>query len=186
MPESASTDMTAAMNAHRAGFDVAMGFRYVRVAADEVVMEYEIGAQHRQPYGIVHGGVHCAIVESACSTGAGMAALARGQSVVGVENHTSFIHAEDAGSAVAAALRAPAGIYNVVDDEPMTRAEAGQVLAAANGRRRALTIPRPLQAMAPASAKGLAASLRESNAKLKAATGWAPAHPSIRGSWPGS
>ena len=41
MPESASTDMTAAMNAHRAGFDVAMGFRYVRVAADEVVMEYE-------------------------------------------------------------------------------------------------------------------------------------------------
>ncbi|HJR26137.1 MAG TPA: NAD-dependent epimerase/dehydratase family protein, partial [Acidimicrobiales bacterium] len=51
--------------------------------------------------------------------------------------YTSFVHADDAGSAVAAALRAPAGIYNVVDDEPMTRAEAGQVVAAANGRRRA-------------------------------------------------
>jgi nucleoside-diphosphate-sugar epimerase len=99
--------------------------------------------------------------------------------------YTSFIHAEDAGSAVAAALRAPAGIYNVCDDEPMTRAEAGQVLAAANGRRRAYAIPRPLQALAPAMARGLAASLRESNARFKAATGWTPAHPSIRGSWPG-
>jgi nucleoside-diphosphate-sugar epimerase len=101
------------------------------------------------------------------------------------DTYTSFIHAEDAGSAVAAALRAPAGIYNVVDDEPLTRAEAGRVLAGANGRRRALTIPRLLRAVAPASAKVLATSLRESNARFKAATGWAPAHPSIRGSWPG-
>jgi nucleoside-diphosphate-sugar epimerase len=102
------------------------------------------------------------------------------------DGYMSFIHAEDAGSAVAAALRAPAGIYNVGDDHPMTRAEAGEVLAAANGRRRAFAIPRLVRALAPASAKRLAASQRVSNARFKAATGWAPAHPSIRGSWPGS
>ena len=79
------------------GLDETLGFRYVTATADEVVIEYTIGAQHRQPYGIVHGGVHCAAVESACSTGAGIAAMTRGQAVVGVENHTSFIHAARAG-----------------------------------------------------------------------------------------
>ena len=76
MAEERARDAVAALNAHRAGFDMAMGFRYLRATADEIVMEYEIGPEHRQPYGIVHGGVHCAIVESACSTGAGLAALA--------------------------------------------------------------------------------------------------------------
>ena len=47
----------------------------------------------RQPYGIVHGGVHCAAVETVCSTGAALNAIPRGQAVVGIENHTSFIHA---------------------------------------------------------------------------------------------
>jgi uncharacterized protein (TIGR00369 family) len=93
MSKSEATDPAAVLNAHRDGFDRAMDFRYVRASGDEVVMEYDIGPQHRQPYGIVHGGVHCAVVESVCSTGAGIAALARGQAVVGVDNHTSFIHA---------------------------------------------------------------------------------------------
>jgi uncharacterized protein (TIGR00369 family) len=76
-----------------AGFDSTMGFRFVTITPDEVVIEYDIGDHHRQPYGIVHGGVHCAAVETACSTGAGMNARARNQAVVGVENSTSFIHA---------------------------------------------------------------------------------------------
>lgn len=75
------------------GFDGTMGFNLVRATAEEVVIEYEIDDRHRQPYGIVHGGVHCAAVETACSMGAGINAAARGQAVVGVENHTSFIHA---------------------------------------------------------------------------------------------
>ena len=79
------------------GFDAAMSFDYVSVSGDEVVIEYDVGEPHLQPYGIVHGGVHCAAVESACSTGAGIFAMARGQGVVGVENHTSFIHAVRSG-----------------------------------------------------------------------------------------
>lgn len=80
-----------------AGFDSAMGFRIVHASTDEIVLEYDIDHRHRQPYGIVHGGVHCAAVESACSMGAGMNATARGQAVVGVENHTSFLHAVRSG-----------------------------------------------------------------------------------------
>jgi uncharacterized protein (TIGR00369 family) len=80
------------------GWDRTMGLRIVRASRDEVVAEYEVDARHHQPYGIVHGGVHCTAVETVCSTGAGLDATARGQSVVGVENHTSFVRAVRAGT----------------------------------------------------------------------------------------
>ena len=79
------------------GLDQHVGIRIVRCGADEVVLEYDVDDRHRQPYGIVHGGMHCTAVESACSMGAAMAAAPRGQSVVGVENHTSFVHAVRSG-----------------------------------------------------------------------------------------
>ena len=75
------------------GFDGAMGFDLLIATRDEVVVEYTIEDKHRQPYGIVHGGVHCAVFETVCSTGAAMDAMPRGQSVVGLENHTTFVRA---------------------------------------------------------------------------------------------
>ncbi|HEV7730712.1 MAG TPA: PaaI family thioesterase [Candidatus Binatia bacterium] len=77
--------------------DGVLGFQLVSATRDEVVIEYTIDERHHQPYGIVHGGVHCAVIESACSTGAGVDAMSRGLSVVGVENHTSFVRAIRAG-----------------------------------------------------------------------------------------
>ena len=137
MTEQEEREAVAALNAHRAGFDQAMGFRYVRATADEIVMEYEVGPEHRQPYGIVHGGVHCAIVESACSTGAGLAALARGQSVVGVENHTSFIHAVREGTITVRAVPLTRGRRTHVW-EATSRDAAGRVIA--TGRVRLLCL----------------------------------------------
>jgi 1,4-dihydroxy-2-naphthoyl-CoA hydrolase len=81
-----------------AGWDQTMGLRIVRASRDEVVAEYEVDARHHQPYGIVHGGVHCSAVETVCSAGAGLDAMARGQAVVGVENHTSFVRAVRSGT----------------------------------------------------------------------------------------
>ena len=86
-------DPQALRNEWKAGWDTAMGFRYVHMTRDEVVVEYDVGDVHKQPYGIVHGGVHCGVVEAVCSTGAALDAMARGQSVVGLENHTSFVRA---------------------------------------------------------------------------------------------
>lgn len=86
------------INQGLSGFDRAMGFRIVAASPDEVVLEYDVDERHHQPYGIVHGGVHCAVVETVCSTAAGFYALKRGQGgVVGVENHTSFIRAVRSG-----------------------------------------------------------------------------------------
>jgi NAD dependent epimerase/dehydratase family enzyme len=38
------------------------------------------------------------------------------------DSYVSSIHLDDAAAAVSAALHAPAGTYNVVDDEPLTEA----------------------------------------------------------------
>lgn len=70
-----------------------MGLRLIRASVDECVGELTVTDVHRQPYGIVHGGVHAGIIEAACSTGAAVVALGRGQTVVGLENATSFIAA---------------------------------------------------------------------------------------------
>ncbi len=137
MPTSVPTDPVALLNANRGGFDIAMSLRYVQATADEVVMEYDIGPQHLQPYGIVHGGVHCAVIESVCSTGAGLAALARGQSVVGVENHTSFIHAVREGRLTARAMPLTRGRRTQVWEAHVTDA-TGRLVA--TGRVRLLCL----------------------------------------------
>jgi nucleoside-diphosphate-sugar epimerase len=97
--------------------------------------------------------------------------------------YSSFIHADDAGSSVAAALAVPSGIYNVVDDEPLTRLDAGRAVAEALGVKPPHALPAAVRAATPRSAKAMMRSLRVSNAKLAAASDWRPVHPSIRGSW---
>lgn len=70
-----------------------MGVHFVRANPDEVTAELEIGPQHHQGYGIVHGGVYSGLIETVCSVGAALWAGRAGQSVVGLENTTSFLHA---------------------------------------------------------------------------------------------
>jgi uncharacterized protein (TIGR00369 family) len=121
----------------KSGFDGAMGFRYVRASRDEVVVEYDVAAIHRQPYGIVHGGVHCGVIEAVCSTGAAMDAMARGQSVVGIENHTSFVHAVRDGTVIVTATPITRG-RRVQLWEAVCRDAAGKIVA--TGRVRLLCL----------------------------------------------
>jgi UDP-glucose 4-epimerase len=73
---------------------------------------------------------------------------------------------DDAATAVDAALRAPAGTYNVADTDPPTNAEIDAALAAAAG----VDALRPQ----PPQDSPLARSQRVSNRRLREATGWAP------------
>ena len=91
------SDVTAMINANLGGWNTAMGLRFTKVTTDECIGELLVADHHLQPYGIVHGGVHTGIIEAACSTGAAVVAFARGQSVVGLENATSFITAVRSG-----------------------------------------------------------------------------------------
>src|SRR6202049_5307170 len=83
-------DFSEQMNAARGGWPETMGITIPRAAADEVKAELTVGPQHLQPYGVVHGGVYCGLIETLASVGAALFALPRGQSVVGLENRTSF------------------------------------------------------------------------------------------------
>jgi 1,4-dihydroxy-2-naphthoyl-CoA hydrolase len=72
--------------------DAALGLVYDEVAPDRVRAHLTIDpARHHQPWGGVHGGLHCAIVESLASTGAAVDAEASGMHPVGLENATSFV-----------------------------------------------------------------------------------------------
>ncbi len=96
------------------------------------------------------------------------------------EAYISSIHTADAATAIVAALGAPAGVYNIVDDEPLTRQEYGAAVAAAAERTTWLTLPGRFAQRLGAQAQTVARSQRVSNAKFKQATGWAPAYPSAR------
>ncbi len=85
--------------------------------------------------------------------------------------YLSLLAIEDAGAALAAALAAPAGIYNVAA-EPVTRAEYARVLAERVGRPRLRTLPGILGGP-------LGRSQRVSSAKFRTATDWAPRVPVV-------
>jgi 1,4-dihydroxy-2-naphthoyl-CoA hydrolase len=74
-----------------------MGIRILTAAPDEVTCEWQVAEKHLQGYGIVHGGVHCGVIETLASIGAALVAQPRGQWVVGLENSTSFIRAVRSG-----------------------------------------------------------------------------------------
>jgi UDP-glucose 4-epimerase len=73
---------------------------------------------------------------------------------------------DDAAVAIAAAVDAPAGTYNVVDADPPTNAEIDAALAAAVG----------VEALRPGTPQDgpLARSQRVSSRRLREATGWTP------------
>ncbi|HYI62371.1 MAG TPA: PaaI family thioesterase [Acidimicrobiales bacterium] len=74
------------------GFGETLGLAYEEVGPDEVVLRLPVAPHLHQPYGIVHGGVWCSLVETAASIGAALWLGDRGQ-VVGVSNHTDFLRA---------------------------------------------------------------------------------------------
>ncbi len=74
-----------------------MGITILTATPDEVTCEWVVEEKHHQGYGIVHGGVHCGVIETIASIGAAVVAYPRGQRVVGLENTTSFIRAVRAG-----------------------------------------------------------------------------------------
>lgn len=119
------------LNSMLDGFNSAMGVRFVRATRDEVVAELTVGGIHRQPYGVVHGGVYSGVIETVASVGAALDALPRGQSCVGLENHTTFLHAVREGT-----LRVTA--------RPLTRGRRTQVWEAtvADGSGRAVATGR--------------------------------------------
>ena len=98
--------------------------------------------------------------------------------------YISSVSHDDAATAVAAALTVRAGIYNVVDDEPLTHIAFAQSLAAALHVAPPKLPPSWLTPLFGSLGEMAARSLRISNRKLRAASGWAPKYSSVREGWP--
>ena len=73
-----------------------LGVEFEEVSGDRVVATWQAAPPLHQPYGIVHGGAHCGVVETLASVGAATWLGDRGQ-VVGVNNSTDFYRAVSEG-----------------------------------------------------------------------------------------
>jgi nucleoside-diphosphate-sugar epimerase len=87
------------------------------------------------------------------------------------------IHTADAGAAIAAALGAPSGVYNV-GATPVRKRDFGAVVAGAAGAKKARTVPFKIGFL-----KILARSQRVVSTKLTEATGWKPERPEATRDW---
>jgi 1,4-dihydroxy-2-naphthoyl-CoA hydrolase len=84
------------------GFDGELGLTILEVTPDGGRAQLSIKDELLQPWGIVHGGVYCSIVESLASVSAHVWLTENGGgTVVGVNNNTDFLRAISSGTVTA-------------------------------------------------------------------------------------
>ena len=99
-----------------------LGLEIDSADGDEVTANWTVRPDLLQPYGIVHGGVHCSVVETLASLGAALWLDDRGR-VVGVSNSTDFFRAATEGSLRATARPIHRGrsqqvwVVEIIDDQ---------------------------------------------------------------------
>lgn len=70
------------------------GIELLEASPDSCQGRIVVNENHHQPYGVVHGGVYCTLIETLASTGAALWAMEAGMAgCVGVSNQTDFIRA---------------------------------------------------------------------------------------------
>jgi 1,4-dihydroxy-2-naphthoyl-CoA hydrolase len=94
-----TTEVTAELGK---GFDNELGLEYLELTPDGGRARLEIKNKLLQPWGIVHGGVYCSIVEGLASLSGQVWLLENGGGhVVGVNNNTDFLRAISSGTVTA-------------------------------------------------------------------------------------
>ncbi|WP_137149111.1 PaaI family thioesterase [Mycolicibacterium sp. CR10] len=94
-----TTDLPAGLGD---GFDTELGLTYLEMTPDGGRARLEITDKLLQPWGIVHGGVYCSVIESLASVSAHVWLTENGGgTVVGVNNNTDFLRAIKSGTVTA-------------------------------------------------------------------------------------
>jgi 1,4-dihydroxy-2-naphthoyl-CoA hydrolase len=125
----------------RSEFMRVVGMHFTEVSKDRVSGWIDLGPQHHQPMGIVHGGVYAAAIEGAASFGASFGAP-EGYSVVGVHNSTHFIRAMSTGRVILEGAPLQQGRTQQLWDLRITSEEDGSLVATGQVRIANLA-PRP-------------------------------------------
>lgn len=71
--------------------DGMLGVEVLEVGRETARSRARITDSHKQPYGLVHGGVYATMAESLASQATAMAVYDDGNIAVGLSNHTSFM-----------------------------------------------------------------------------------------------
>jgi 1,4-dihydroxy-2-naphthoyl-CoA hydrolase len=121
-------NLASQINGRLGGWAAAMHLHFLYATGDQVIAELEVGPVHHQAYGIVHGGVYAGMIESVASVGAALWARRYNQTVVGLENQTSFLVATREGRLTATALPLMRGRRTQVWQAKVTN-EKGQTVA---------------------------------------------------------
>jgi uncharacterized protein (TIGR00369 family) len=117
------------------------GLRFEEVDGSRVRGSIDLGEQHHTPWGVVHGGVYAAAVESAASVGASAAVEERGQFAVGVNNSTDFLRPVREGRVAVLAEPIFQGKIQQLWQVIITRSEDGKPVA--RGQVRLQNVPLP-------------------------------------------
>ncbi|HZB18192.1 MAG TPA: PaaI family thioesterase [Blastococcus sp.] len=129
-------DLTAA-----SAFVAAISFDVTDAHGSRVTGSVELGPDQHTPWGVVHGGVYCSVVESAASIGASLAVQERGQFAVGVNNNTDFLRPMTAGRVDVVAEPIQQGRTLQLWQVVLTRADDGKLVA--RGQVRLQNVPLP-------------------------------------------
>jgi len=116
------------------------GIELTEISLDRAVGRIVIAAQHHQPYGLIHGGVHCTLAETLASTGAAFWAMEQGMAgAVGLSNKTDFIKGITEGVIVGEATPIHRGRTHQIWQIFNTREEDGKLLAQSQVRLQNVT-----------------------------------------------
>ena len=128
-------DLTAA-----SPFVAAMKFEVTEATGTRVTGHVDLGPDQHTPWGVVHGGLYCSIVESAASIGASTAVAEHGQFAVGVNNNTDFLRAMTEGRVEVVAEPIQQGRTQQLWQVLLTRAD-GKLVARGQVRLQNVKLP---------------------------------------------
>lgn len=106
------------------------GIELTDASVDHAEGRLEITEDHHQPYGVVHGGVYCTIIETLASTGAALWAMDQGMAgAVGVSNKTDFLRSVTEGVLLGRATPIHRGRSQQLWQVDITRESDGKLVA---------------------------------------------------------
>lgn len=110
------------------GFDSLYGLEFLALSDEEVRAQVVVADHHRQPFGLVHGGVLATMAESMASLGTWVGVRAAGATAAGLSNHASFLRPIAGGTVHAVARRRHRGATTWVWEVEITD-DAGRLCA---------------------------------------------------------
>ena len=106
------------------------GIELTDASVDHCEGRIEINENHKQPYGVVHGGVYCTLIETLASTGAALWAMEQGMAgAMGLSNKTDFLKATTEGVILGKATPIHRGRTQQLWQVDITRESDGRLVA---------------------------------------------------------